>query len=789
MYIDLDDAWKHTGRHIRTETRQAAEFVNPARLDPQQWPEFMLILLWPKDVGYLEVRARYQHGGDPQEHDFQQDAALARQYWPEGEFDTQACLYAPLRQDSEVTLEFTLDTDHPAFVAANPEGSDSGVEVVLDVVAYPPDDEAPGDATLIHLRIRPARLMERYPGLVALDLGNTNSTLVCLDPEEQIEVVDVELGRHAYEPKPCPSALRILEQCNGRAAEQFATYRCTIGKQALESTDAGWLVLGAKRLLSDEAPELGHAAGRPLEISLHGVPVALPRREPAELFLAEMFRKFYNQKVSLPQPLVMTCPTTFSSYEVQQLREAVYQAWRRSQHLPNEPIAPADVDEVIGRVIDEASAAGFYFLYEDFLDAPGRLPGFRYLYPQGMHLLLYDCGGGTTDISLIRAEARGERQLTIEVLGRAGHRTFGGDAITVAVFRVLKAKLAALYGGPAWPAATADLDAFLRKHYEDFDRYVPTIVQSRNRRQPPPANDPRVRRRREAALLLWKWAEHIKQTLSARADRDGNGSPPERLPTLPASDHTRLGQLLGRPADDAQWQRVGSGHDVQIDLATINALIDPEILETIRYANHLLRARLPRDVDVEAVYVVGNASRYPRIRQLIMDTQQGLQVRFLRDRMATVAPDDLKNSVAKGALRALQLYTGVLGIHVRFDERLMDRLPYDITHQDLDRPQDRVLFAEHKLYEQLGLQEIEVPEGGVAQRRVPLRRRWPGDDKPFPFLEFVFPRSVTGRLLVSYNKDKRRFVMQQKGDPTLTAEGKPLVGTVSTVAPVQSGEL
>jgi molecular chaperone DnaK (HSP70) len=97
-------------------------------------------------------------------------------------------------------------------------------------------------------------------------------------------------------------------------------------------------------------------------------------------------------------------------------------------------------------VIDEASAAAFYFAYRDFINGPGQFPAFRYLYPSGMHMLLYDCGGGTTDLSLVRLEGADEDHLKISVLGRAGHRTFGGDFITEQVFRLLKMKLAALRG-------------------------------------------------------------------------------------------------------------------------------------------------------------------------------------------------------------------------------------------------------------------------------------------------------------------------------------------------------
>jgi molecular chaperone DnaK (HSP70) len=91
------------------------------------------------------------------------------------------------------------------------------------------------------------------------------------------------------------------------------------------------------------------------------------------------------------------------------------------------------------------------------------MPAFRYLYPNGMHMLLYDCGGGTTDLALVRVEARGAGEVDIRVLGRAGHRQFGGDFITLQVFRLLKAKLAALKGKiPDFPKAAGKIAEFLK---------------------------------------------------------------------------------------------------------------------------------------------------------------------------------------------------------------------------------------------------------------------------------------------------------------------------------------
>src|SRR5262245_66110816 len=59
-------------------------------------------------------------------------------------------------------------------------------------------------------------------------------------------------------------------------------------------------------------------------------------------------------------------------------------------------------------------------------------------------MLLYDCGGGTTDIALVKAglDPDAVDVLRVTVLARSGLRGFGGDDITRAVCRIFKAKLA-----------------------------------------------------------------------------------------------------------------------------------------------------------------------------------------------------------------------------------------------------------------------------------------------------------------------------------------------------------
>jgi hypothetical protein len=125
---------------------------------------------------------------------------------------------------------------------------------------------------------------------------------------------------------------------------------------------------------------------------------------------------------------------------------------------------------------DEATAGALYYVWRElFKDLFAGIDGFlarsRVRPQQSMHpvtgqtrqvdfyyqnILLYDMGGGTTDIALLEigleeieallpsSQRNGGRYFIIrpKILGLTGRDDFGGDNVTLAVFRILKSKLA-----------------------------------------------------------------------------------------------------------------------------------------------------------------------------------------------------------------------------------------------------------------------------------------------------------------------------------------------------------
>jgi len=713
-----------------------------------------------------------------------------------------------LRGESPLDMEIEIDTDHPTLVAAaerhaaaKKQAAAAGVPVPLDIDAFVIDPDTKGvlssrvDARLM---LSPMQAMRVFPGYAALDFGNTSTTLACSEtnqPDFDVIQADV-LDALADHPSPVLTALRISGIKPGASPADFTAYESCIGHQAMEGREDEWLVLGAKRLLSDRRQADADSEGN--VVILNNTTYDVPPEDPAEVFIGQMLQGFFYHRQAIPEPIVVTCPTTFSDAEVNRLRRTVARAFHRVSGKNAASFRPELIDARVPVVIDEASAAAFYFVYRDFISGPGRMPAFRYLYPEGMHMLLYDCGGGTTDLSLVRLEAADDEHLKISVLGRAGHRTFGGDFITEQVFRLLKMKLAALRGEIPPPPPPAKLREFLDSNRVIIDRAIPTTYDVRQ------IQNQAAIARRNTALSLWQVAERLKVRLSVAGAQSV---------TPEFSEQDLLNQVWRAVNPKEPSFPEESMAELKLQRREVDALIDPEILRTIEYANDLCetclaepgrgqegRSNAAREVpEVHWVYLVGNASRYPRIREMLLEEGQGLRVRYLKDRLARVSPQDFKNSVAKGAIVAMKLRTMAMGMTVSWDQQLVRRLPFDIVHVTLGKAGDRVLYPAGELYQDLLPKTIEIKAdpvtGRPVVREVVLHRRWPGERRAEPYVIFRFPEPIEGPHLVAYDIDEEsdtahRFICYPKreGGREDKVAGDPFEAP-PYLAPPQSGKI
>lgn len=803
--IRAHDVIPRTGRRTYRFTLKKEDFVDGVQITPDFLKgigDWFMVLSLAKGFNFVELRPKEPHKKGAEARRYVGDALRV----PSAELQKRDFIVVKLAGARNLDIDVAIDTDSPTLIekarqlkaGAGRSGFAPGAKVpfTIDVFAIDPDSRAVLSSRVdAHLTLDPMREMEQFDGFSALDFGNTSTTLVhSRMNDDSFEVVQADiLGPIAEAPSPVQTAMRISGFQRAEKQEQFNSYKCVIGPRALEREDEEWLVLGAKRLLADRRRAEASAGGM---LVLGDEVHAIPSEDPAEVFISKMLQGFFYHRQSIPEPMVVTCPTTFTVSEVERLRRTVARAFHRATGKTASSFRADLIDLRVPVVVDEASAAAFYFAYRDFITAPGRMPAFRYLYPQGMQMLLYDCGGGTTDLSLVRLEAPDDGHLKISVLGRAGHRTFGGDFITEQFFKLLKLKLAIVKGFAESPPAPRQLADFLRKHDRAINDLVRTTYDVRQMQ-----NDD-ARKHEKTAMALWRLADRMKVRLGVAGVKS----------VIPGDADVEAAQgeidILVELDKCVGFDYLNAAEQLRVERRELDALIDPEIERTIEYANDLVaecmsrlaaeqanQAERPAELpEVHWVYVVGNASRYPRILERLLDEKQGLRVRFLKDRLADIPPEDFKNSVAKGAVVAMKLQRLEMGLTVAWDQNLMKKLPYDIVHETLGKASDRVLFEAGEMYSKRMHRTLDVrPDpstGRATTREIILSRRWPGEMRATKHLVFRFDEPISGPYVIEYDEETKGFVAypSREGGADERVEAEPFE-PAPYVAPPQSGRI
>lgn len=750
--IVMNDVWQWTGVRRHPVAARVEDLIGPEAVLPVVigfwWPTTAVFFwLGLKIVQELETGRNTEYGEDVGHH-------------PVG-LEAHRGVEGVLQPGSRVYIELVADTDSHEFRRQAERGGGRPAPVIVPITVTTRPCEWGSETTVIRelkAVIEPAAPMPVLEGFIGVDLGTTSSALAYLSATAVDEAVPIGIDG---DPGSIPSAVRVLRYIAARSESALDAADYVVGPGALipggESGqtlcirgepasagpeagwgaevrgDNGWLVLGAKRLLAGKDDSL--------TLWLRGERVEVGARLPAELLLASLFRLAHLHLRRVPRQIAVTCPTTSAAWEVQELRQAVLQGWRRSLGATRkEPSrTPEDLPAM---VLDEASAAALYLFHRDYLRTPGGLTAFRYLYPAGANLLVYDCGGGSTDVALVRAavDPTNRDRVHLRVLGRSGLRDFGGDDITAAAARILKAKFAAALGRisgaprlhlPPFPESLGDggaTAAYLEQFADVIDGLVPTRFDASRL----DADGDEARRR---AMALWSLAESAKCLL-------------ERSPLVSSAldDRHPLVRSLAAVHRMAAGEIAAHLSRVELGRSELDGLVREPLEASVDRANRLIVSRSP-DGDVDRVYLVGNSSRYPAVRETIA---RRLKVAFPDERIDWSPGPDLKMAVSKGAAMALGLAARLSGVRVEFDGGYMNRLPFDVGYADYTIGAVRVLFREWERYDELEPELIPVPTsaGRPEVRMVTLARRWPGEQNFAPYLTFQFPRAVRGPVRV-----------------------------------------
>ncbi len=789
MTVRMKDVWRRVG--VR-KLASPHSFNDPEwRLKSVRGNNIGVCFHWPRAHRFLNLRAWWESQGHREREFGRGPTALEdvfRQlgvppYLPEGFLDENEVVAALVPRTARVQLLFCIDTDDESFRKVAEAGGRSQPFVSVSTGTYVFDAQGEEDPGEIRLEMEPARLPETYPGYLAIDLGNSSST-VAGHPDGQLDsarvwIVDGEVVCSCTLDEPevgpasraglgdsrreSPGAARLAAPTDGGSsisavridvadAQLLARFRdhpaCfvwSIGKRALSEPSGDGVVLGAKRLLAgrdyNEDRDLLVWTQRDYQTSSPRTATPLPRRVPGELLVCRLFQRFRESILRQTPRLALTYPTSYSRREMQQLREVVGRALCRLNVLPQTPEQRSEAERQIHVMLDEASAAVFFFLFRDILETPPGLLRFRYLYPTGYNVLLYDCGGGTTDIGLVQAsvDPRSPGILRVDVKGRSGVRDFGGDDITIAVFRLLKTQIAnqleQVRGGRSAAAGAADA-------------LVPTRYDRQRMNNLDRAN-------RDNARSLWQRALDIKH----RLENVGEEGEVEAFPKGESFDDSLSQALIKATAAEKQPRLRESLHALRIRRKDVDGLVQQDILRSIDHCNRLIRKKLAgkpggQPEEVHRVILLGNGSRYPLVGDLL---RQHLNVLFFEDRLE-FDRDHLKTAVAKGAVLALATELAAPTVRIDFDWDLCERLPFDVGYSSLALGgYTRVLFREGEPYEEIARRpetvEVLPPEEDRKADRLPLLRRWPGEDEESwsPYLEFHFPFGIEGVVTIEYD--------------------------------------
>jgi hypothetical protein len=792
---------------------------------------------WPSDFGFLSLQPKvaselhksgdaariaavefYKKSGNPLRGQLLADSWFAYRF-------AAAPNDASKDGAKAVAVTINIDTSHELFRehVKHLPGQSLTVGIDIDIGGAKVNSqtvELQYDKVVLQVTLLTRRL-EPYDGVVAIDFGNTNSTLVACDDNDGVTFIPCEydtiasrLTLHSVkEHDPVPTVLEFIEYSEPSEHGMASTYRVKYGAQALATTQPARLITGAKRMLADMPDSKSSPRTLRVLVGDGPVPVPIPAHDPAEILISHMFAAFLHFMRKEPRRVAITCPSTFSETEANRVRIATVNGLRRALRQrpllpPEKQITETAAANTVKPCLDESTAAAFWFIQQEVLERRGRgAIEFQYLYPKGMNVLIYDCGGGTTDISLVKVGyAPGTTRLKIDVLGRRGHRTFGGDFITLQYAKYLKYQMYARAKG------APDDDEFAQFIAESTRGTKQSLIASVNEVLPTlfDQNAPRVGAAAEArarAWLLWNLAERLK-CIGFEAD-GANDSQKVSDYREDAFDNFFLRIEPAVPQGDEKKRlsaRIGQ-KGFAVDKEHIRTLLAPVLDETIRYANDLIKGRLPEDEEVHRVYLVGNASRFPIISERMLDDEHGLGVRFLSEKLVQGGPTksdrtgpsisyaDLKNCVAKGAAVAIALQSQHKAI-ADWDEDVMKKLPYSIEYQDPARAYPRVLFkcGTHMKRSTEAAETIQIhadAKGRVLTDRIRLSRRWPGagDKELEEFIVFRFKDAlVEGRYKVNYNGeggfDAICLENKHKG---LAAKGEPIIFP-PTVPPSQSGE-
>lgn len=308
------------------------------------------------------------------------------------------------------------------------------------------EDEEAADPRWVEISFEEIDELQDFQGYASIDLGTSNSMISLY-----------HLRRDALRGAPWSPALERdrLEVPSAIFIKDLSRFRklsdgsCSIGQAALadyrskETHDPRSLQLSVKRLIGAPSVLAADANGAGGAIAPENILYMLGRA------IRERAQDHEEVKARL-RKLTVTFPPTWDYQQLARWKE-IFERLGFSQD---------DLD----LSLDEASAAGLFYVYRWIKDPDARrrlLQDLTHSWKQvkedqqtgdryELRLLSFDFGGGTIDLACIKVEMTLFEEVIRLRLSLEGSDSlmYGGDQVTLAVFRILKRRLALAFSDP-----------------------------------------------------------------------------------------------------------------------------------------------------------------------------------------------------------------------------------------------------------------------------------------------------------------------------------------------------
>jgi molecular chaperone DnaK (HSP70) len=440
---------------------------------------------------------------------------------------------------------------------------------------------------LFHLRFQ-AEAAEPFSGYLAIDLGTTATCAALVNETKLVErvVLDGQLE--------LPSAICYLRW--GQEPKWEVGQKAL--RRRLEPAAQRSVITQAKRRIGDDE--------NPFEV--------VPLDEPGETVvltatqsLSHLYREVLDQALRqrlaqgtsevLVERILITHPSRFSLRQIELLKQAAGQALR--DHWLNWTGQDRN-DLPVPITLHEPTGAAFHYLkdWENLAQVHAKLGADQL----DWHLLVYDLGGGTLDVTLLRLESLQQAipgeveqfayQVIPTVVGATGERWFGGQDVTEILFAKVNEQLQLALGDWSWP--------------DPEGGGAGRVAWQRNRN------------------LLMHWCERFKLELV-----QGQGDSWQTFPSLTVLEGGRE-----RLVTVSHWRQ-----SVRLpDLAELEEAVQPLLQGSLKRVREMLERHQLQSPQV--VLRVGKASQLPCV-------QAALQQAFPDSLL--LAPELLKGCVVEGA--------------------------------------------------------------------------------------------------------------------------------------------